>query len=271
MKWSVCTTGMKERSLEDILKLVRAWRASGVPVDGLELWVGHVEPYAAAGRMALEELASRLADEGLSVPVISGYTYFSRSPRDRDSDLRDVRRYAEMASALGGPAIRTFFGHLPSRAASPELWDESLAALVEARIIAQGMGSDLLVETHYQTFADSLDSLRSLLHSVPGGDLGLIFDAANFNPDHLDPLEVLREVYPAVRHVHCKNYHWNHEAWYQSVPVSAFDPSGDVDNDRVLRELAARGYQGFVSLEYFGRRGFPALLRSLEEARWRSA
>ncbi|WP_062310010.1 sugar phosphate isomerase/epimerase family protein [Alicyclobacillus sendaiensis] len=271
MRWSICTTGMKDRPLEDILRLVRAWRASGAPIEGLEIWVGHLEPYAARGPSALEELASRLADERLAVPVISGYTYFSRSPRDRDADLRDIRRYAEMASALGGPAIRTFFGHLASRQASPELWDESLAALVEARAIARGMGTDLLVETHYQTFADSVASLRSLLDSVPGGDLGLIFDAANFNPDHFDPLDVLREVYPAVRHVHCKNYHWNHEAWYQSVPVSAFDPSGDVDNDRVLRELAARGFEGFVSLEYFGRRGFSALLQSLEEARWRSA
>lgn len=261
---------MKDRSLSDILKLVRAWRGAGVPVQGLELWVGHLRPFADAGVRALEDLAAALRDEGLQVPVISGYTYFSRSPRDRDVDLADVRRFSEWAAALGAPALRTFFGHLPSRAASPELWDESLEALCAARDLARQEGVDLLVETHYQTFADSLDSLRNLLDSVPG-DLGLIFDAANFHPDHIDPLQVLRGVYPAVRHVHCKNYHWNHQAWYQSMPVSAFDPSGDVDNDRVLREITARGYQGFVSLEYFGQRGWSALLRSLEEARARSA
>ncbi|GMA56796.1 3-dehydroshikimate dehydratase [Alicyclobacillus sacchari] len=269
MKWSVCTTGMKEHDVQWVLQQVDLWRREGASIDGLELWEGHLEPYAS--RNALEGLIEQLEGNRVEVPVVSGYTYFSQGPAEREKDILKVQQLAAIGRKIGAKAVRTFFGHIPSAKTSPELWDESLMALRHAAKIAYADGMELWVETHYQTFADHLDALEELIEATRDCDVKLIFDPANFNPDHIDPLQVLDAMYASIAHVHCKNYHWNHDCWYRSQPVSVFDPTGDVNNTAVLRELQGRGYTGYVSLEYFGHRGWSALLRSLAECRGRSA
>ncbi|MCL6593237.1 MAG: sugar phosphate isomerase/epimerase [Alicyclobacillus sp.] len=271
MKWSVCTTGMKEWPLERVLDTLMHWRAEGCALAGLELWAGHIDDYLQRHPGGLSELAARLRACAVEVPVISAYTYFSKGQAERTQDLQELRRLAQFAEALGAQAIRTFFGHLPSHRANPELWDESLTALQQALTQLQPTGVQLWVETHYNTFADNPDAIAELMRGTAHTGLRLIYDAANFNADRIDPLAALQQLYPWVRHIHVKNYRWDHDHWYRSQPVSVFDPNGDVDNAAVLRELAQRGYDGFISLEYFGQRGWSALLQSLAECRARSA
>ncbi|WP_245632866.1 sugar phosphate isomerase/epimerase family protein [Alicyclobacillus kakegawensis] len=212
-------------------------------------------------------MAERLRASHIHIPVISGYTYFSDGAHGRNRDLEEFRKALQAAEILGARAVRTFFGHLPSHRASPELWDESLSALLQAVTLARAAGVEVWVETHYQTFADHPQAVLELMSAAGDENLHIIYDAANFHVDGVDPLAALSVLYPFVRHVHLKNYRWDHDCWYRSQPVSALSRHGDVDNISILRMLQQRGYSGYVSLEYFGARGWEALVQSLVECR----
>jgi 3-dehydroshikimate dehydratase len=259
MKLSICTTGFKEKDIEEVIEWARPLSEN---LKGLEIWIGHIERFQEK-RGPLDKLARLLETNGLQIPVISGYTTFSKGEAERRNDFRQAKRMLDVARQLNCPRIRTFVGHIPSRDASPELWAETVAELVKVAQIADLYEVDVAVEIHYDTFADNDDSVRTLLQDIAHPRIQLIFDAANLNVDQIDPMKVLDSVYAHVRHVHLKNYKWNHKERYKSTPVSIF--SGDVDNRLLLQELQKRQYDGFVSLEYFGEKGRPALLASLKE------
>ena len=62
-----------------------------------------------------------------------------------------------------------------------------------------------------------------------------------------------------ILHKIVNNIHGESTKWHWVI----FD--GDVDNVAIIEELKKRHYSGFVSLEYFGKEGFPYLRKSLEQ------
>lgn len=259
MKLSLCTTGFKDWDIGKIIQWAEPWNSS---IQGLELWIGHVEKFHETYG-PLDKLTNLLHTSGYKVPVISGYTMFSKTAKEIESDLIQMKRLLDAARQLNCPMVRTFAGHVSSKAASPEMWAETVDGLKRAADLAERYEVDIAIEMHYDTYADNADSIRALFEDIGSPRTVLIFDGANLNADGLDPAHVLRTIYPYIRHVHLKNYRWNHEVRYQSVPVPIFD--GDVDNCLLLKELKDRSYEGFVSLEYFGTKGRPSLLDSLRE------
>lgn len=115
---------------------------------------------------------------------------------------------------------------------------------------------------HYDTFADNTESVLKLLEEVSHPRLAVVFDGANLNVERINQMEALPILYPHVKHVHLKNYSWDHSNLYTSIPVPIFE--GDIDNRALLQELARRGYDGFISLEYFGDKKEANIEKSLE-------
>lgn len=240
MKFSICSTGLKGMSIEEVLEA-----AVRIELDGVELWDGHLEAYLDSGGTTYE-LGRYLLEHKLSVPAISTYAAFSQN---EEADLQQVQRTARWAAELGCPRVRTFAGHLPSRESDRSIWNCVSSGLSEASKACAGHGVRLAIEMHNRTLADTLESIAKLLDRG-GPELELIFDGFNFFVDHLDPLPALNRFYPRITHVHFKNYKWNRQDWAQSVPVSVLQ--GDSDHRAILRKLAELEYDGYVSFEYFG-------------------
>ncbi len=219
-------------------------------LDGVELWDGHIESYLDDGGTTYE-LGRYLWEHRLRVPAISTYASFSKSEVAWELDLQQVKRAAHWAKELGCPRIRTFAGHLPSREATPSVWDSVVSGLSAASAACAEHGVRLAIEMHNDTLADTEDTIAKLLDRG-GPELELIYDGFNFFVDHQDPLPVLDRFYRRISHVHFKNYRWNHQDWAQSVPVPVLQ--GDSDHRAILRKLAELEYDGFLSFEYFGDR-----------------
>jgi len=65
MKKSICTSGFKDWSIEQVL----AW-AAPLGIDGLELWIGHIERFQAE-HGPLEKLKALMQQYRFHVPIIS--------------------------------------------------------------------------------------------------------------------------------------------------------------------------------------------------------
>ncbi|MGG2198324.1 sugar phosphate isomerase/epimerase family protein [Paenibacillus validus] len=247
MKISVCTSGFKDWPIEKVLE----W-AHPLGFDGIELWMGHIERYQEE-HGPLDKLYARLQEYGLEVPAISGYTTFSggfSGEKDLKQEFKAMNRLLDVARQLKCPLIRTFVGHISSRRASPEQWGQIVRDVKKVMSMADQYGIDIAVEVHYDTFADNTESVQTLIREVDHPRLQLVFDGANLNVERIDQMDALPILYPLVKHVHLKNYKWDHSNWYKSTPVPIFE--GDIDNRTLIKELERRGYPHYISFEYFG-------------------
>jgi 3-dehydroshikimate dehydratase len=261
MKLSLCTTGFKEWDIEDIIKWVIPMKED---VKGLELWSEHIERFQEK-HGPLDKLARLLDANGISIPSISAYTTFSKlwNMEQHLNEVGKAKRLLDAAHQLNCPMIRTFAGHIASRNASPEQWSETVTELQKFAEVANLYEVDVAIEIHYDSFADTAEAIQKLMSDINHPRIKLIYDAANLYVDQEDPIEVLNTVYPFINHIHLKNYHYNLKQRYKNRASAIFD--GDVDNKVIIEELKKRQYSGFVSLEYFGKEGYPCLLTSLEQ------
>jgi 3-dehydroshikimate dehydratase len=247
LKKSLCTSGFKDWAIEQVIE----WMLP-LGFDGIEIWMGHIERYQQE-QGPLDKLKAKLQESGLAVAAISGYTTFSAGfsgERDLQLEFKAMNRLLDVARQLQCPLIRTFVGHVSSRRASPEQWGQMVRDMKKVMAMADQYEVDVAMEVHYDTFVDNIESVQCMIHAVNHPRLQLVFDGANLNVEKIDQLEALQALYPYVKHVHFKNYKWDHTNWYKSKPVSVFN--GDIDNVSLIQELENRGYKGFVSLEYFG-------------------
>ncbi|WP_110932997.1 sugar phosphate isomerase/epimerase family protein [Paenibacillus bouchesdurhonensis] len=245
IQFSICTTGLKSSRIEDILA-----EAKRLGLHGVEIWSGHIEEYLNQGG-TLSELRAMLDINQLHVPSLSEYSYFTKSKEAYQADLISLQRSAEWAKALECPRIRTFAGHVSSREATNVHWEMAAAGLREALQCCGSQGVALAVEIHNNTLADRADSLNKLLLGCRDGTLfEFIYDGFNLFVDHIDPIPILEQFYPFINHVHFKDYHWNHDHWGRSKPVSVLQ--GDAGHSAILDTLLALQYKGFISFEYFG-------------------
>ncbi|WP_394238174.1 sugar phosphate isomerase/epimerase family protein [Niallia oryzisoli] len=261
MKLSLCTTGFKEWDIDEIIKWVAPMNQD---VKGLELWSKHIERFQEK-HGPLDKLARLLETNGIQIPSISAYTTFSKlwNREQHIAEVNQATKLLDAAHQLNCPMIRTFAGHVASRNASPEQWSETVTEFQKFAETADLYNVDVAIEIHYDSFADTVESIQKLVNDINHPRIKLIYDAANLYVDQEDHMQVLDTVYSKISHVHLKNYHYNLKERYKTTPAAIFN--GDVDNVAILRELQRRQYSGFVSLEYFGREGFPCLRESLEQ------
>ncbi|RKN85675.1 sugar phosphate isomerase/epimerase family protein [Paenibacillus ginsengarvi] len=261
MKWSLCSTGNRDKPVEYVLN-----RAAELGLAGIELWTGHIDEYALrTGSVdGLDEEIRRL---GLAVPAVSPYAYFSKSDEEREESLAVIEKAAQYAVRFGAPLVRIFFGHLSSKDAPAEMWDKAMKALKKALTIADRYGVNLGLELHNNTFADQIESIRRIFREADHPRLRMIFDGFNLYLDRVDQLEALHVLYGYTDHVHMKSYFWNLDAPETRRPTPVLD--GDVDNVSVCQALYSNGYEGFISFEYFGEDGERCVRDSVAELRSR--
>lgn len=259
MKWSLCSTGNRDKPVEYVLNRVR-----DLGLDGVELWTGHIDEYA--GRYgSIDGLVARIRDLSIGVPAISAYTSFSKSDEEREESIAAVEKAAQYAARFGSPLVRVFLGHLASREASEEMRELAMEGLRKALATAGRYGVHLGLEMHNNTFADHIEPIRRIFREADDPRLRLIFDGFNLYLDRGDQYEALEALYDYTDHVHMKSYFWNLDAPETRRPTAVFD--GDVDNAAICRSLRAKGYDGFISFEYFGEDGERCVEASVDELR----
>jgi len=223
-----------------------------------------VDVAAAGAAMGYEGIELRLVDGELIDPEMDA------SARDRvrsavaraelpvvavDSSIRltdddpgpAIQHFLELANAWESPVIRVFGGALDD---SPERRSEQLrsaAAALEAAVpAAERLGVAIGVETH-DSFSASA-TVAELLALVPSRSIGAVWDSHHPHRMGETPQQIASNFGDRILLAQVKDARRSttQDSGWQLVLLG----EGEVDVRSMLEELVARGYDGWVSVEW---------------------
>jgi sugar phosphate isomerase/epimerase len=208
----------------------------------------------------LGDLKRRAADQNVKILLIMCDQEGDMASTDRKERLQAVvnhHKWVDVAAVLGCHSIRCNSGS--GRAGDEEAIKrcaESFAQLVE---YAKPRKMNVIIENHGGLSSDA-DSLVKVMKIVNSPYFGTLPDFGNF-PGEVDKYEAVRRMMPYAKAVSTKCYD--------------FDQDGNettIDFRRMMKIVTDAGYDGYVGIEYEGRRmseaeGILAAKRLLERLR----
>jgi len=162
---------------------------------------------------------------------------------DNAPHLDRMRHAADVAKLFGAPFIRMFSYFMPAGADPDGYRDEVIARIGALAAIAEDAGVTLIHENEKEIFGDIPRRCLDIVEAVNSPALALTWDNANFVQCGVRPFT---EAYPLLA---------SHVAYLQVKDALAADgtvvPAGEGDGEfrETMRAFAARGFDGFVSLE----------------------
>ena len=154
-----------------------------------------------------------------------------------------MRHAADVAKLFGAPYIRMFSYFMPAGADPDSCRDEVITRIGDLAAIAEDAGVTLIHENEKEIFGDIPRRCLDIVEAVNSPALALTWDNANFVQCGVRPFT---EAYPLLA---------PHVAYLQVKDALAADgtvvPAGEGDGEfrETMRAFAARGFDGFVSLE----------------------
>ncbi|MFY0640456.1 MAG: sugar phosphate isomerase/epimerase [Bermanella sp.] len=215
MKYSVCTISFRHQLIS--LERIAYW-AKAHQFDSIELWGVHAKNLKNSPDFTPE----RLLDQGLSVSMVSDYL-----PLDGDlnASLESAKSLCAITGFWGAKKLRTFSGSKPSAQVGGQERAAYTQRLREYCKIAADHGIDLVVETHPNTLADTLESTLRLIEEVNHPALRINFDVIHVWEMGSDPIFALDQLAPVIKHLHFKNITQRHLLDVFS-PSNVYAPAG---------------------------------------------
>lgn len=221
----------KRLTYEDLVRSCVEW-----DVDGLDMtvyWVPNTEP---AWLHSLRRLAYRC---GIQIYSIAVRTELTRAEqKDRDAEVENIRRWVDVASALGAGHIRVFGGAVPKGATEEQAVPWVAECLQRGAEYAGAHGVILGLENHGGITLRA-ERILEIVRKVNSPWVGINLDTGNFPQDPWRQMEM------------CLPYAVNVQV--KSEMVHEDGKRGPQDWDRVVKLVASGGYKGFLSLEYEAR------------------
>lgn len=189
-----------------------------------------------------KDLLKRADDHGVKILLImcdAEGDLAAPDPAERKQAVRNHRKWLDIAAVLGCHSIRCNSGHgRPGDADAIRRCAESFAALCE---LARPDKLNVIIENHGGLSSDPA-SLLAVIKQAHDPLLGTLPDFGNF-PDTVDRYDAVRQMMPYAKAVSAKCYD--------------FGPDGNetkIDYPRMMKIVLDAGYQGWVGIEYEGRR-----------------
>jgi len=228
------------------------WRAflgeaKGWGLQGVDLFPFYLER---AGT-SVDAAAEAMAELGLEVAVYCVPTdLVSADPDVRKQSLDRVKTFANKAVELG---VGHLFSHGGQHTNSGE---EALARYIDGLRRAADLCAErglLFSIENAGKLCHTHEELARCIEAVDRPNMRVTIDTGNFILAGSDPHEAVRRLAPKIAHVHVKNFVDDPagERWpYRYCPPR----DGKVDYAWVVEQLAAVGYDGYLSFEP---EGFP--------------
>jgi inosose dehydratase len=174
----------------------------------------------------------------------------------------DVRPKAVLADASIEPDRLRWSGRItehPEAALPPERLDLFVDNIHRAGELAQQRGFDAVLHFHAGSYVETADEIRVVMDRLDTTLVGMCLDTGHARFGGVDPLALLRDYWPAVRHVHVKDCDLGVldrvrrsgggllEAWGRGVFCEL--GTGSSGLDAFLDELRARAWNGWLVVE----------------------
>jgi inosose dehydratase len=257
-----------------------SWGVFEVESGGAQLpWPRVLDEIAAAGYRGTElgpwgylpadpdRLGAELRRRGLALAS----AFHPLAPRgDAAGELARAEQTAATLAALGCEAIVLACAQTPDRAgvagrvrpadalSGPD-WDRYVDLVRRAAEAAAARGLRAHFHHHAATYVETPDEIDRLLDAVPPETLGLCLDTGHYAFGGGDPSRALARYGQRVGYVHLKDVRSQALAdarasglsFMEAVGADVFCElgRGDAGVEAVVRDLAARGYQGWCIVE----------------------
>lgn len=221
-------------------------KASEFGYDGLE-WrggtQGHLRPDMPT--TTKKHLLRQCSDAGLMSLAITAYTSFtSDSARERQDNVDELRRYADLAAEIGAQYVRTFLGELlEGRKLDDSLYGNLFDCLAAASEYADSITVKIAVEPHDDFVRSS--TVVPILRRVQHPALRVIWDIGNAFAAGEDPAEGFGLLKDRLAYVQVKDGKGRTPGW-QLCSLG----EGDVPLGQAFELLLANDFQGAFSIEW---------------------
>ena len=203
---------------------------------------GHVQPsMTAQEKRALRKMSE---DMGLLALAVTTYTSFvSPLQEERQSNIDELNRYADLAAELGATYVRAFLGELTEKInLDADLSRNISACLNEASVYSTSLGVRIAVEPH-DDFARSSVVLPILTQAHP--DVLVIWDIGNAFAAGEDPSEGYELLKDRIAYVQVKDGIRSGAQW-QLCNLG----QGNVPLSKAFELLVMQNYRGAFSVEW---------------------
>lgn len=244
MKLSFSTLGCPRWDMGEIVATAKDLSYDGVELRGVQNEL-RLTRHKSFQRDTILGTREAFASRSLAIPCLTSGCVIS-DPDAAEENRGEIKRYVDMARALGAPNVRVMGDAYAGPAGNVDdyLVEEMLRELGE---YANAQGIVLLVETN-GAYADT-NRLAKLLQSVNSPAVAALWDINHPYRYFGEPPEATaHNLGPAIRHVHLKD-----SAMAGGRLVYRLMGQGDLPVEKAVGLLNDAGYQGFYSLEWLKR------------------
>jgi D-psicose/D-tagatose/L-ribulose 3-epimerase len=215
--------------------------------DGIEvpIFEGTPDHYAKLGRQ-LDDLDLRRT--GLAIFPTVEMNPIGAEPQQRAAALRHITWAIECCAALGarqiGGPIHSTLGHFSGAAPTAEERHRGVEFHRAAGEVAKKYGITLIVETLNRFecyFLTTIAELVTYLEVVNHPNVSGMYDTFHANIEEKDPIAVIATLGKYLSHVHI------------SENDRGTPGRGHIDMRRTFKALKSAGYDGWLTIEAFGR------------------
>ncbi len=248
--------------------------------EGLEmysLFLESLEP------VYLGRVKAEVAKRGMVIPMLCCSPDLAHPDAAvRRKEILRQKEYMAGAARLGCETCRVLSGQRHAAVAMEDGLAWVISGISELLPLARNLGIKLALENHYKDstwqypeFAQKREVFLKILAAIDDPYLGVQFDPSNATMAGEDPLELLELVKARVISMHASDRYLlpghtleeltkaDGTTGYASVLVHGETGKGLNDYERIFSILAARDYQGWISVED-GEHGMDEMKRSIQ-------
>ena len=219
-------------TMEEFLQ--KAVEVKTVGVDITTYWLKSTD---SAYLVSLRHLAFK---NGLPLSGIGAHSEMCQPDASKRADqVKQIKKWVDVAEILGAPHVRVFGGELPKGATTAQGIGWVAETMKPACDYSGKKGITLGIEDH-GGITGKADTILEIIHRIDSPYVGVNLDISNFDASSTE--EQYRQIeacVPYATHTHIRDHFSN-----------SHEP---IDMDRVWRLFAADGYKGYMSSEYEGK------------------
>ena len=249
--------GSGEHTQKSIIAIAKGMGFDGIEFTDLNPPEGVSEnDYARQIREECEKYSLPIAAYTIGADLLKG-----------EAEIERVCRKLDTAAILGAPALRHDTAWDLSGADKTNKGFENVLPLLadacrEITRYAETLGIITMTENHGQ-FCQESTRLEKLVNTVAHPNFGVLCDIGNFNCADENSADAVGRLLPYIKHVHAKDFYLRSgngfdpgEGFFRSRSGNylrgAIIGHGDVPVYQCVRNIAASGYDGFISIEFEG-------------------
>ncbi|GGF90646.1 sugar phosphate isomerase/epimerase family protein [Paenibacillus aceti] len=271
MKYNLCTISFRHElvSFDHLIDF-----AGKAGFSGIELWGVHARALIDVSAAQTNPWIAKMKAQDLQIPMISDYVNLLDEEMQSGVLEGKVAEWLMLTKKFETKYIRIFAGHRGSGQVNEGEWRLCISRLGRLAELMELCGLVLVIETHPDTLADTLDSTLRLIHEVNHKALQINLDFLHMWEGGTDPVEAYQALKPWVAHFHMKNVS-SKERLGQFSPDNVYSPSGSrdgmvplgegvVDYTRIISCLDEDEMKCTASIEWFGPQPFQYLSAEMD-------